>query len=209
MKATHSYEFCLLSRSELEKIFDNLLLGTSRTITISGNWGANSAGAANTAYTRSSTTTSLSKTITISNTTDLDVGMQVVGTGSPLTTAAAVTIQGNPTNTITRTNHGLENDDEISFSSIATTTNISVNTIYYIINKTDNTFQISLTPGGSVRTLTNNGSGNIRYRTEIVSIVPNTSLTMSRPMTSSATNNLVYRFLKTGTALLKGWSVTG
>jgi hypothetical protein len=104
-------------------------------------------------------------------------------------------------------NHGLKNNDEISFASITTTTGIIINTIYYVVNRTENDFQISSTIGGYPLELFTDGTGTIRYRTEILIIDPNLSITVSRPMTLSATNTLSFRLLKTGTALLKGWTV--
>ena len=64
------------------------------------------------------------------------------------------------TNTVTFANHGFANGDQISFSLITNTTGIQVNTLYYIIGKTDNTFQLSLTSGGSVIDLLENGIGS-------------------------------------------------
>jgi hypothetical protein len=46
-------------------------------------------------------------------------------------------------------------------------------------------------------------------RFEIVSITPNTSIVVSRPMAAVGATTLTFRSLKTGTALLKGWAVTG
>jgi surface protein len=201
---TISYSGCSLGKTQLENIFDYLgTIGTSsQVITISSNWGAS------TPISQSSTTTTGSTTINITNTANITVGMQVTGIGSPLTTTRAVTLQDTG-NTVTLNSHGLENDDEVSFATIVTTTGITANVIYYVVNKTANTFQIATTVGGPPLPLTTNGSGTIRYRTEVVSIVPNTSVTVSRPMTSSGTATLEYRELRTGTALLKGWAVTG
>jgi len=62
---------------------------------------------------------------------------------------------------VTRTAHGFVNGDTVRFSSITTTTGISINTTYYVINKTDNTFKVALTSTGSPISLTNNGTGNL------------------------------------------------
>ena len=63
------------------------------------------------------------------------------------------TIDGS-TNFLTRTNHGFSDDDKIAFATITTTTEITVDTRYYVINKTDNTFQLSTSEGGAVIALT-------------------------------------------------------
>lgn len=64
------------------------------------------------------------------------------------------------TDNVTFANHGFANGDQISFSFITNTTGIQANTPYYIIGKTENTFQLSLTSGGSVINLLENGIGS-------------------------------------------------
>jgi hypothetical protein len=195
---------CQLSATAIEEILTNLVprTATSATITLTGNWGLG------TIVSRSFTITDGSTTITTGDTADLVAGMQVTGTGSPLSSPVAVTFQDTG-DTVTLVAHGLENDDEVSFAAITSTTGLALNTIYYIVNKTTDTFQVASTIGGSPLPLTTDGSGTMRHRTEIVSIVANTSITMSRPMRGSGSQTLAFRTLKTGTALLKNWAVTG
>jgi len=195
---------CQLSATAIEEILTNLVprTATSATITLTGNWGLG------TIVSRSFTITDGSTTITTGDTSSLVAGMQVTGTGSPLSSPVSVTFQDTG-DTVTLVAHGLENDDEVSFASITSTTGLALNTIYYIVNKTTDTFQVASTIGGSPLPLTTNGSGTMRHRTEIVSIVANTSITMSRPMRGSGSQTLAFRTLKTGTALLKNWAVTG
>lgn len=61
--------------------------------------------------------------------------------------------------TVTLYNHGLSNNDVVRFSSITSTTGISINTDYYVVNSTTNTFKLSSTEGGSALALTTNGTG--------------------------------------------------
>jgi surface protein len=199
-----SFTGCKLSKEELESIFNNLdtIGAASQTLTISNNWGAP------TPVTLTGTTTIGGTTITMTNTTGIAVGMQITGSGTPLTTARAVTFT-DVGDLINLASHGFINGDEVSFSSIVTTTGIISNTIYYVINATLSAFQIAATSGGAVLPLTNNGSGTMRYRTEVVSIIPNVSITVSRGTSSNTTQSLTFRQLRTGTALLKGWTVTG
>jgi len=201
---TVSFQNCQLSRDSIEEILTNLAPRptTSAEITLTENWGLG------TPITRTATITDGSTTISISDTTGLLPGMQVTGTGSPLTTPVSVTFQ-DAGDTVTLTAHGLEDDDEVSFATITTTTGLVENTIYYIINKTTDTFQLSSTVGGLALPLTNNGTGTMRHRTEIVSIVTDTSVTMSRPMRATGSQTLTFRELKTGTGLLKNWVVVG
>ena len=56
--------------------------------------------------------------------------------------------------------------------------------------------------------LTNSGTGTMRYRCYVTGINPNTSITVDKPFTVSSATTLSFQSLKTGTALLKGWTVT-
>ena len=59
--------------------------------------------------------------------------------------------------------HGLNNNDTIQFvNNIATTTGISINTKYYVVNATASTFQVAATLNGTPLTLTNNGTGTMQ-----------------------------------------------
>jgi len=64
------------------------------------------------------------------------------------------------TNILTSTAHGLSNGDRIWVDSTDTLpAPLDWNLYYYVINKTTNTFQLSLTSGGSAIDITNTGSG--------------------------------------------------
>jgi len=204
IRNTSSVQSTQLNQSALQNVFNNLItVTTSQTLTISSAWGAGGSVTSN-----SCTTSAGSNVITTVNTTNLTVGMQVTGTNTPLTTAIAVTFTDS-TDTVDLTAHGLSNGDEVSFATIVTTTGISVNTIYYVVNAATDNFQVSLTLGGAAITMTSNGTGTLRYRASITSIVAGTSVTMNKKMTGSGTQNLIFRNLQTGTALMKGWTITG
>jgi len=200
-----SYTTLKLSETELTSIIDNL--GTANTqgliLTISSNWGAT------TPVSITGTTTVGSTTITTASTTGVVVGMQWTGTGSPATTALACTFDG--ADLVNATAHGLSDDDPVSFATIVTTTGIVINKIYYVVNARTNSFQIALTVGGDPINQTGGaGSGTFRYLSTVSSFVANTSITVSRKATASGTSSaLSFRTLKTQTALLKGWAVTG
>ena len=199
-----SYASCKLSQTALQSIIDNL--GTSNTqglaFTISTNWGAV------TPVALTGGTTAGSTTVTMASTTGITTGMQVTGTGTPSTTAIAVTLT-DAGDTVNLTAHGLANGDEVSFATIVTTTGIVINKIYFVVNQAANTFQVALTAGGAAIALTTDGSGTLRYKATVTAIVVNTSVTLSLPATSTGSNTLSFRNLKTNTALLKGWAVTG
>jgi hypothetical protein len=65
------------------------------------------------------------------------------------------------TDTITRNNHGYSNTDKMRFYRIQTTTGLAEGRLYYVINATQNTFQVSENVGGSAVTLTNDGSASL------------------------------------------------
>lgn len=190
-----------LAATELQHIFSNLKNNTAATITITGNWGAD------TAVSKTSCgTTAGSTVITQSNTSSLAVGMLVLGTG--ISDAVAVTFQDSG-DTVTLNAHGLVDGNIVSFPSITTTTGITQKTPYYVVGATANTFQVSLTLGGSAIALTNNGSGTVSYASYIQSIITNTSFTVDKPASATGTVTLTNRILDTSVATLKGWTVTG
>ena len=191
-----------LSKTALLALFSGLGSGAgTQTISITGNWGAD------TAVSKTSCgTTSGSTTVTQSNTSNLAIGQRVTGTG--ISTAVAVTTQDSG-DTVTRANHGLANGTLVSFASISATTGITVYTTYYVVNATTNTFQVATSVGGSALPLTTDGSGTILYPSYITNIVTNTNFTLSAPASATGTVTLSARVLDTSIAILKGWTVSG
>ena len=67
-------------------------------------------------------------------------------------TAHAVTFTPTTTNTVNRTTHGFSNGDRVYFTVSGTgalPASLTVNTIYYVVNKNTNDFQVALTLNGS------------------------------------------------------------
>lgn len=68
------------------------------------------------------------------------------------------------TDFLTSTAHGLANADRIMvFSSTTLPAGLSSSTVYFVVNKTTDTFQLSLTSGGSAINLTTNGTGTHKW----------------------------------------------
>lgn len=67
---------------------------------------------------------------------------------------------------VTASAHGYSNGDSVAFTVIATTTGIAINTLYYVIAATTNTFQVALTAGGSAIALATDGTGTVRRMVE-------------------------------------------
>ncbi|MGA2159977.1 MAG: hypothetical protein ABSG90_12260 [Dehalococcoidia bacterium] len=70
----------------------------------------------------------------------------------------ACTMQ-NSGNTVTASNHGLVGNSTIMFSGASIPSGLDPLQVYYVINPLTNTFQVSLTPGGSVVLMGSDGSG--------------------------------------------------
>ncbi len=64
--------------------------------------------------------------------------------------------------TVTKVAHGLSNGDRVVLFNIVTTTGISNDIMYFVVNKTNDTFQLSLTLGGAV-VLMDTGDGTCNY----------------------------------------------
>lgn len=202
-KASLSYTACKLSKAALEGIFDNAgKITGSATLTISNNWGAPLPVAL------SATTTADSTTIAMSSTLGLEIGMQVEGSGTALSSGAYMVFT-DATNQVTANWSTIVEGDVVWFSTLATTTGLDKFTPYYVINYANSTFQLSLTLGGSAIDLVSDGTGGIRVANFITEIVPNVSITVSRKSISSATVTLSFRHLQTWKALSKGWSISG
>jgi surface protein len=201
-----SYASCNLSRTALEEIMIALdtIGAASQTLTITGNAGSPTP----IATTASSAVAAGATVIPVASTANLAIGMQVTGTGTPLTTGRAVTFTDTG-DLVTLSAHGLQNGDEISFSVITTTTGIVINRIYYVVNAATNTFQVAATVGGAAINLVTNGTGTVRYNPTITAIGTG-NVTISRPTGAIASAAaLSFRQLKTATAIFKGWAITG
>ena len=205
VRFAHQVNICKLSETELTSIIDNL--GRANTqglvLNIGSNWGAV------TPVSLTCTPTAGSTTITAASTTGVVVGMQWTGTGSPATTAIACTFT-DAGDLVTKTAHGLSNGDRVSFATIVTTTGIVTNTIYFVVGAATDTFQVAAAfRSDAALPLTTNGTGTVRWESVVTAITPNTNITVSRPATATGSTTLAFRTLKTQTALLKGWAVTG
>jgi hypothetical protein len=103
--------------------------------------------------------------------------------------------------TVTLTAHGLPNGTPIQFPQIVTTTGISVNTTYYVLNATANTFQLASSANGSTALpLTTNGTGIMHVAAEYC-MAKQTSLVSDKSIKNNANTavlgNSVYDALNT------------
>jgi hypothetical protein len=79
---------------------------------------------------------------------------------TPLGKAVSFTDSGD---LVTLLNHSFANGDIISFEQISITTGISIQTNYYVVNRTTNNFKLATSLGGSAIPLTTNGTGRLTW----------------------------------------------
>jgi hypothetical protein len=154
---------------------------------------------------RSMTTTDGSSVVTVSNTTGLSVGM--ICTGTNVLASHSVTLTDS-NDIVTESNHGMIDGTIVSFSAIVGTTGISINTPYYVRNSTPSTFQLSLTPSGSLIDLIGNGTATLRTVPKIKSIIPNVSITLDAVCVGSGATTVTASLLDRTIAIHKGFTVT-
>lgn len=204
MRLTFSVANSALGKNGLEEMFTAMIGNTTaQTVTITGNYGADTA----ISSTLSSGTPAGSTTLTVASNASYTVGQWCYNAAAFADTAVTFTAS---TSIVTKANHGLSYGTRVSFPTIVTTTGITVYTIYYVVSNTTNTFQVALTNGGAPITLTNNGTGTMRYEVYITGKVGGTQLTISAPTTATTTATaLTARTLNTYLATLKNWAITG
>jgi hypothetical protein len=197
----HDYTACRLSKAAIEEIFNNFVpVGSTRTVDVTGNPGADAG------VSLTGTTTTGSATVSMASTAGINVGDTVTGTG--ISAAVAVTFTTG-TNLVTKSAHGLVNDTPVSFATVVTTTALTKFTQYFVVNAATNTYQVSLTKGGAPVVFNASGSGTMLYGTKVNAINPNVSVTLSVPASAAGANTLKFRKLNTSIATIKGWAVTG
>jgi hypothetical protein len=72
------------------------------------------------------------------------------------------------TDVVGAASHRLSDGDSIIFSSVNTTTGITANLHYFVINATQNEFQVSTTLGGTAVNLVGNGTGSYTPVTDVL-----------------------------------------
>lgn len=202
IKFSVDYTNCLMNKTNLELMFTNLgTAATTQTVTITSNPGAD------TAIAKTGTWTTGSKNVTITVAGSVVTGMYmygaIAGINCSFTDAGdIVTVTGGSAlapiaGTV------------VAFPSITSTTGISINTLYYVINPSGATFQVALTPGGSAIALTTNGTGTVRYALTVTNVVGTTITLDNYPMTPGTSSPLTFRYLNTNLATFKNWTVSG
>ena len=95
------------------------------------------------------------------------------GTNAPVTLTDAGDL-------ITRTSHGYTSNSPVSFYNIVNTTGLTEGQIYYVINPTTDTFQVSSTVGGTAISLTTDGTATLLpYKQAIVTVTPQAGATFT------------------------------
>lgn len=116
----------------------------------------------------------------------------LANTDAPVTFTAS-------TSTVNRTAHGYTNGQTVQFYNIVTTTGIDEEQIYYVINATTDTFQVSATSGGTAITLAGDGSATLLpYKIAVVTITPQSGQNLTSV-------NFNVRNTSKSTPYLTGW----
>jgi len=100
-------------------------------------------------------------------------------------TAAAQSMSVTFTDTgdlVTSAGHGFRNGDSVIFTNVTTTTGITAFTLYYVINATTDTFQVSSAYGGSGLALTSDGTGTALRGTSMQKLFQNCSSLTTVPL---------------------------
>jgi hypothetical protein len=84
---------------------------------------------------------------------------QVLNAADWRTADVACTMQ-NTGDTVTKNGHGLSNADKVMFNGASIPAALDEYTTYYVVNKTDNTFQVETSVGGGAVVFAGDGSGN-------------------------------------------------
>lgn len=203
MRFAIDFSNSLMGKTNLEQLFVNLgTASTAQTLTITGNPGAD------TAISKTGTWTTSSKNVTITVSGSVTTGMYAYGTAVSAITCSftdstdIVTVTGGPaTAPIAGT--------LVAFPSIVSTTGISINRLYYVVNPSGATFQVALTPGGAPIALTTNGTGSMRYALQVTNVVGTTVTLDNFPMAPGSGTPITFRILNTNLATFKFWTVSG
>jgi surface protein len=111
------------------------------------------------------------------------IGNFVTSPDAPVTAAVTFTDTGD---LVTLAAHGFRNGDSVLFTTITSTTGITVGTTYYIINTTTDTFQVSTAYGGAAVALTTNGTGTAVYGSSMQGMFQNCTKLTSVPLFNTA-----------------------
>jgi hypothetical protein len=151
-------------------------------------------------------TTAGSTTVTTSVTTGLTVGMEVLGTGLNTPPACTATVASS---LFTSTAHGIPNATLIYFTGLSTVTGLTVNTPYYVVNSTANTFQVSLTSGGTAITLGgSNGTVTPYHGNTISTVNAGVSIITAIPASATGSPAITASNVLRSLAIGRSWTVT-
>jgi hypothetical protein len=151
------------------------------------------------------------KTYSYDSTTSLwtQLGSTLTGQAATIRAITFTDTLSNP-DTITLSSHGLNNGDEVSFTDIVGTSGLDVERVYYVVNKTTDTFKISHTPGATPTTFTGSGTANLvvykRFGHAMAFDYTGTQLLISEPGYSDGSSSgrvVLYNYTSSN-----GWTVS-
>ncbi len=144
-----------------------------------------------------------------STSTWIQFGSTLTGQAATVRSIAFTDTVLNP-DTITLSLHGLNNGDEVSFTDIVGTVGLDVERVYYVVNKTTNTFKISHTPGATPTKFNGSGTANLvvykRFGHSMAFDYSGTKLLISEPGYSDGTSSgrvILYNYTSSS-----GWTIS-
>ena len=190
-------------KTALQSLFTNGILPVATTQTLS----ITNAPGADTANTKTATWTNASNVVTMANTVNVSIGGQV--TGANMSNVVSATAYAN--SKISTTNL-VDNNVVVAFSSV-TTSNLAVNTLYYVSNQSNVTgtyyYDLATSNGGSPITFTA-GTMNMNINRLVTAINVNANITLSAfPSNSGTAASVATRNLNTNLGSFKNWTITG
>jgi hypothetical protein len=140
---------------------------------------------------------------------NIEVGMFILGEGSPLVNPVPVTITaaGNSIAKVDGNIHGFAENTLISFANVTTTSGINWYEIYQANVLSPTSFSLRNVTTGNIVTLTNDGTGNIRYPLRVVSFTPNVSLITDNFASRLVNSNWQFTRISVANAYLRGWTL--
>jgi len=193
-----------MSQTALETLFTNLgSPATAQTLTITGNYGAD------TAVAKTGTWNTVAKTVTITASGSVNIGQYMYSSTAIQAIACSFTDVTDLVTVTAAPGVAPIAGTLLQFSSIVSTTGITVSTLYYCINPVGATFQVALTPGGSAVPLTTNGTGTLKWALKVTNVVGTTITLDNYAMVAGTSLAITFRTLNTNLASFKNWNVTG
>lgn len=207
IRVSLTWPVCPMPKNNLEDMFKQCSYRTATTQTITGMHQA-------VKYPLRSVTVAAtlgSAVVTTANTGGIIAGDAFWGPA--IASTVSTTVSGDiSTNKISWTGHDVVEGQPISFTALGTITGLTTNVMYYAVNVETDLFQVAATVGGAAIDLTGSNSAAmaVRVMVTVVSVVTNTSITLSnKAIATNAAAACNGRTLNVLWATMRGHTING